>query len=65
MGKLSPRERGSYGLYFWYFSDALLANRKLHAPQNTIVQGVYRNGRLEQLKVTPESRRKDVQIQTS
>jgi hypothetical protein len=35
---------------------------KLHAPQNTIVQGVYRNGRLEQLKVTPESRRKDVQI---
>jgi hypothetical protein len=19
-----PRERGSYGLYFWYFSDALL-----------------------------------------
>jgi hypothetical protein len=35
---------------------------KLHAPQNTIVQGIYHNGKLEQLTVTPESRRKDVQI---
>lgn len=35
---------------------------KLHATQNTTVQGVYRNGRLEQLKVIPESRRKDVQL---
>ncbi len=37
---------------------------KLHGPENTIVQGVYRDGKLEQLKVTPESRRKDVQIMT-
>ena len=35
---------------------------KLHAPQNTIVEGVYRNGRMQQLTVTPESRRKDVQV---
>lgn len=33
---------------------------KLHAPKNTTVEGVYRAGKLEQLKVTPESRRKDV-----
>ena len=37
---------------------------KLHAPQNTVVEGVYQHGRLEQLKVTPESRRKDVQVMT-
>jgi hypothetical protein len=35
---------------------------KLHGPEKTIVQGVYRNGKLEQLTVTPQSRRKDVQI---
>lgn len=35
---------------------------KLHAPENTIVQGSYHNGKWEQLTVTPESRRKDVQI---
>ena len=33
---------------------------KLHAPKNTTVEGVYRAGKLERLKVTPESRRKDV-----
>jgi len=33
---------------------------KLHAPGNTTVEGVYRGGKLEDLKVTPESRRKDV-----
>ena len=37
---------------------------KLHAPRNTFVEGVYHNGRLEALKVTPEARRKDVQIMT-
>jgi hypothetical protein len=35
---------------------------KLHAPKNTTVEGVYRNGKLERLRVTPEARRKDVQI---
>jgi len=33
---------------------------KLHAPRNTTVEVVYRAGKLEQLKVSPESRRKDV-----
>lgn len=35
---------------------------KLHAPKNTTVQGMYRNGKFEQLVVTPESRRKDVHV---
>jgi Domain of unknown function (DUF5703)/Glycosyl hydrolase family 95 catalytic domain len=35
---------------------------KLRAPKNTIVEGVYRNGKLQGLKVTPGSRRKDVVI---
>ena len=35
---------------------------KLHAPNQTTVEGVYRNGKIESLKVTPETRRKDVVI---
>ena len=33
---------------------------KLHAPYKTTIEGTYRNGKLERLKVTPESRAKDV-----
>ncbi len=33
---------------------------KLHAPQQTVVEGKVANGRLTELKVTPASRRKDV-----
>ena len=33
---------------------------KLHAPQNTIVECVYKNGKIEKLKVTPLSRKKDI-----
>ena len=33
---------------------------KLHAPGQTIVEAVLRGGKLESLKVTPESRAKDV-----
>lgn len=33
---------------------------KLHAPYLTTVEGVLKNGKLESLKVTPESRRKDI-----
>jgi len=33
---------------------------KLHAPRQTVVEGSFRGGRLESLKVTPESRRPDV-----
>ncbi|MEI2722074.1 MAG: DUF5703 domain-containing protein [Verrucomicrobiota bacterium] len=37
---------------------------KLHAPKNTTVEGAYRNGKLESLKVTPASRQKDVVLAT-
>lgn len=33
---------------------------KLHAPQRTVIQGVLKDGKLIDLKVTPESRRKDI-----
>jgi len=33
---------------------------KLHAPQQTIVQGRFKNGQLVDLQITPESRRQDV-----
>ncbi len=36
------------------------ADFKLHAPQNTVVSAIIRDGRLENLKVIPESRRQDV-----
>ncbi|OHB64622.1 MAG: hypothetical protein A2Y77_05925 [Planctomycetes bacterium RBG_13_62_9] len=35
-------------------------NFKLHAPLRTVIEGEYRDGRLQLLKVTPESRRADV-----
>jgi len=37
-------------------------NFKLHAPQKTIVEGTVRDGKLEKLKVTPQTRRKDIVI---
>lgn len=33
---------------------------KLHAPQNTTVEGEWKGGKMVSLKITPESRRKDV-----
>ncbi|WP_233207895.1 DUF5703 domain-containing protein [Siphonobacter sp. BAB-5405] len=35
---------------------------KLHAPYQTTVEGILKNGKLEQLKVWPEERRKDVVV---
>jgi hypothetical protein len=35
---------------------------KLHAPQQTVIECVYRDGQIQSLQVTPESRRKDVEI---
>jgi hypothetical protein len=35
---------------------------KLHAPYNTTVEGTLHKGKIEVLKVTPESRRKDLEI---
>ena len=37
---------------------------KLHAPQQTVVEGVFRDGKLRSLRVTPEARRADVTIMT-
>lgn len=33
---------------------------KLHAPQQTTIEAVFKKGKVESLKVTPESRRKDI-----
>jgi hypothetical protein len=33
---------------------------RLHAPLQTVIEGEYRDGRLQELKVTPEDRRADV-----
>jgi hypothetical protein len=38
------------------------ADFRLHAPQQTIVEGVLRGGKLASLRVTPQSRRQDVVI---
>ena len=38
---------------------------KLHAPENTIVAGEYKNGNLINLKVLPEFRSKDVEFAKS
>jgi hypothetical protein len=35
---------------------------KLHAPQQTVVEGVYQGGKMQSLRVTPESRRADVEM---
>lgn len=35
---------------------------KLHAPYKTVIEGTVRNGKVENLKVFPQSRLKDVQI---
>jgi hypothetical protein len=36
---------------------------KLHAPKNTTVEAVVKNGKVKMLAVTPESRRKDIELQ--
>ncbi len=35
---------------------------KLHAPQQTVIQGVYRGGKVRSVRVTPEARRADVEL---
>jgi hypothetical protein len=35
---------------------------KLHAPQRTVVEGVYHEGKMESLRVTPKTRRADVKM---
>ena len=38
---------------------------KLHAPRQTTVECVYRSGKVESLTITPESRRKDVEVMSA
>jgi len=38
------------------------ASFRLHAPMQTVVEGVVRGGKVEELKVTPDSRRGDVEV---
>ena len=38
------------------------AKFKLHAPRKTTIEGTVRDGKIVDLKVTPESRRKDVEV---
>jgi hypothetical protein len=40
-------------------------NFKLHAPQNTVVEGSVKNGRVVILNVTPASRKKDIVLNPS
>lgn len=35
---------------------------KLHAPKGTTIEGVYSDGKLDLLKIVPESRRADVEV---
>ena len=35
---------------------------KLHAPYNTTIEGVLKNGKVEFVKVIPESRLKDLEL---
>ena len=37
---------------------------KLYAPFNTMVQGLFAEGKLQYLDVKPEERRKDIEIMT-
>lgn len=38
---------------------------KLHAPQQTVVEGIYRDGKIQSLRVTPASRQRDLVISAS
>lgn len=42
--------------------DSWNVSFKLHAPYNTIIQGNYKDGKINLLKVTPEKRRDDIII---
>jgi hypothetical protein len=52
--------RGDQLLLFPAWPKDWDVNFKLHAPRNTIIEGVYRNGKMERLEVTPERRAKNV-----
>ena len=49
-------------LLFPAWPEAWDVKFKLHAPQNTVIEGSLKDGKLIDLKVEPESRRKDISI---
>jgi hypothetical protein len=55
-----PYSKKIYLLPAW--PSAWNSDFKLHAPYNTTIEGQIRNGTIKNLKVTPESRRKDIII---
>ena len=54
------QERGDKLLLFPAWPKDWNVDFKLHAPMNTVVEGAYRNGKLEKLTVTPTARAKDI-----
>jgi len=52
--------RGDKVLLFPAWPKEWDVNFKLRAPQNTTIECSYRNGKIEELKVTPASRAKDI-----
>ncbi|MFP5041452.1 DUF5703 domain-containing protein [Parasediminibacterium sp. JCM 36343] len=54
------QNRGDKILLFPAWPKGWDVDFKLYAPKNTIVEGVLKDGKLQQLKVTPEARKKDV-----
>ena len=55
-----PYSKKIYLLPAW--PSAWNSDFKLHAPYNTTIEGQVKNGAVLNLKVTPESRRKDIII---
>ena len=55
-------QNGEHGelLLLSAWPEAWDVNFKLHAVRQTVVEGVYRNGKMEQLKVTPPVLQADV-----
>jgi hypothetical protein len=54
--------RGDQVLLFPAWPKAWNVDFKLHAFRNTIIEGVYRDGKIQKLKITPESRARDVVV---
>jgi len=52
--------RGDKVLLFPAWPKDWDVNFKLHAPENTVIECVYRAGKLEKLDVTPKSRAQDI-----
>jgi len=57
-----PHTEGKRILLFPAWPQAWDVAFKLHAPYHPTVEGLYRAGKLEPLKVTPKSREKDVAV---